>query len=137
MFYPKKNLLEKAAAIKRFEYLPLGKEFKKKQTGVAEKQYQGLNKLFKPDEIEESVTIKKEKLSIIGELTLMYDSKYSFSDYKNVRKYCDLSFMTKYDKLITFYYQLNEVWNLVPQTEKTKMRKRTVYKNADVYIIHC
>ena len=62
----------------------------------------------------------------------MYDSKYSFSDYKNVRKYCDLSFMTKYDKLITFYYQLNEVWNLVPQTEKTKMRKRTVYKNADV-----
>ena len=34
---PEKDLLAKAAALKRFEYLPLGKEFKK-QTSVAEKQ---------------------------------------------------------------------------------------------------
>ena len=33
---PDKALLEKAAALKIFEYLPLGKELKK-QTGVAEK----------------------------------------------------------------------------------------------------
>ena len=36
---PKKDLLEKAAAIKRFEYSLLGKELKR-QTNVAEKQYQ-------------------------------------------------------------------------------------------------
>ena len=34
-----KDLLEKAAAIKRFEYLPLG-EKSKAQTNAAEKQYQ-------------------------------------------------------------------------------------------------
>ena len=36
---PEKDLLEKATALKRFEYSPLGKE-SKKQTSVAEKQYQ-------------------------------------------------------------------------------------------------
>ena len=46
---PQKDLLEKVATMKRFEYSLLGKELKK-QTSVAEKQYQGLNKLFKPDE---------------------------------------------------------------------------------------
>ena len=35
---PDKDLPEKSAAIKRFEYSPLGKEWKK-QTSVAEKQY--------------------------------------------------------------------------------------------------
>ena len=37
MFYSKKDLLEKAAKMKRFEYFPLGKELKK-QTRLAEKQ---------------------------------------------------------------------------------------------------
>ena len=41
---PEKELLEKPAAIKRFEYSPLGK-LVKKQASVKEKQYQGLNKL--------------------------------------------------------------------------------------------
>ena len=34
MFYQKKNFLEKAAAVKGFEYLPLGKEIKG-QTDIA------------------------------------------------------------------------------------------------------
>ena len=51
-------MLEKAVALKRFEYSPLGNELKK-PTSVAEKQYQGLNKFFKPDKKEEPVTIKK------------------------------------------------------------------------------
>ena len=38
---PEKCLLQKAAALKRFEYSPLGKEMKK-QTSVAEKYYQKL-----------------------------------------------------------------------------------------------
>ena len=36
---PEKELLEKATALKRFEYSPLGKDLKA-QTSVAEKQYQ-------------------------------------------------------------------------------------------------
>ena len=45
MVLPEKGLLEKAAAIKRFEYSPLGKELKS-QTSAAEKQYQVLVKIF-------------------------------------------------------------------------------------------
>ena len=40
---------EKAVAIKRLEYLPLGSELNK-QVSVAGKQYQELNKLFKSSE---------------------------------------------------------------------------------------
>ena len=59
----------------------------KAQTSVAEKQYQGLNKLFKPDKEEEPVTIKKEKLTMTNKSKLVHDSKYSFNDYRNIRKY--------------------------------------------------
>ena len=38
---PETDLLEKAVAIKRFEYYSLGKELEK-QTSVVEKQYQNL-----------------------------------------------------------------------------------------------
>ena len=99
-----KNLLEKAATMKTFEYWPLCKELKA-QTSVAEKQYQRLNKLFKQDEKEGPVTIKKEKPVIISESKLMHDNKYSFNEYKNVRKYSDLSFTSKYYKLLWFYHR--------------------------------
>ena len=45
--------------------MPLGNELKN-QTSIAEKHYQGLNKLFKSEEKEEPVTTKKEKSAIIG-----------------------------------------------------------------------
>ena len=40
-----KELLEKDATMKRFEYSPLGKELKA-QTDIVKKQYQGLNKIY-------------------------------------------------------------------------------------------
>ena len=73
-------MLEKAAAFKRFEYSPLGSELKK-EVSVTEKQYRGLNKLFKSDKKEEEpVAIKKEKPAITSKSKLMHDGKYSFSD---------------------------------------------------------
>ena len=102
--------------MKRFEYSPLGKELKA-QASAAEKQYQVLNKIFKPDEKEEPVTIKIEKLKITNKSKLIYDSKYSFSDCKNVRKYYDLSRMTKYYKLLSFFHRLNVFRNLTSQIE--------------------
>ena len=78
-----KDLVEKAAALKRFEYSPLGKELKK-QINVAEKQYQNFDKIFKPNEIEQPVTIKKE---ITDKSSLFYDNKCSFIEFKNVGKY--------------------------------------------------
>ena len=59
----------------------------------------------------------------------MYGSKCSFKGYKNIRKYKDLSFTTKYDKLLSFYHRLNEFRNLIPRTEKTKIKKKNVYEN--------
>ena len=49
------NLLEKTSAIKRVEYLPLGKEIKA-QTDIAKKQYQKLDITFEFDK-----QIKKEE----------------------------------------------------------------------------
>ena len=60
----------------------------------------------------------------------MYDSKYSFSDYKNVRKCSDISLEPKYYKLVSFYYRLNEFRSSAPQAENTKIRKKNVFKNV-------
>ena len=61
---PKKDLLEKAAAIKSFKYSPLGKELKK-QNSVAEKQYQKFDNAFEYNEKEEDKTKKEVALSQI------------------------------------------------------------------------
>ena len=79
-------MLEKAAAMKRFQYSPLGKEVKK-QNSVAEKQYQEIDKIFNHDEKEEPITIKKEEPLKTDESSLVYDSKYIFSNYRNVGKH--------------------------------------------------
>ena len=51
----------------------------------------------------------------------MYDSKYSFIDYKNVRKYSEHFFTTTYDKMLSLYHSLNKFRNLNPGTEKTNI----------------
>ena len=51
---PEKGLLEKAAALKRFEYSLLGKELKP-QTSAADKQYQKLGKMFESNKNEEVI----------------------------------------------------------------------------------
>ena len=121
---PKKDLLQKAATLKRFQYSL------KAQTSVAEKQYQGLNKLFKPDEKEEPVATDIEKSEITNKSNLMYHNKYSFSEYRNFKKCSDFSFMTKYDRLLSFYHRLNNFRNLTPRIVKTKLKKKSVFKNA-------
>ena len=55
---PENDLLEKTAAIKRFEYSPLGRELKV-QTDIAEEQYQKFDDTFEFDKI-----IKKENSTI-------------------------------------------------------------------------
>ena len=58
---PEKELLEKAATIRRFEYSPLGSELIR-QTSIVEKQYQGLNKFYEFDKKEGNYeTIDKEE----------------------------------------------------------------------------
>ena len=71
---PEIDLGEKTAALKRFEYSPLGKELKN-QTSVAEKQYQKLDNTYESDKI-----IKKEKpkLENYSKSDLIYDANHSF-----------------------------------------------------------
>ena len=68
----------------------------------------------------------------------IYNTKYSFSGYKYVRKYKDLSFATKYDKFLSFYHGLIEFKNLIPRTKKLqKLKRRMCIKMLQFYIIHC
>ena len=80
--------------MKRFDYSPLGKELKK-QTSVAEKQYQSFDKVFNYAEREELVKIKKEGPLTTDKPKLVYDDKYSFSEYKNVEKYIEDEYKVK------------------------------------------
>ena len=127
---PEKDLLEKAATRKRFKYSPLCEELKK-QTSVNEKQYQSFDKIFNHDEKEETVTIKKKEPLKTDKSSLVYDSKYSFSEYRDVGKYYNLSFTTKYNSLLPFYHWLNEFRDFIPRIEKTRIQKKIVYNNAE------
>ena len=55
-----KDFLEKAAAIKRFEYSPLGEDLKK-QTNVAEKQYWKFYRVSESNKNEEDKTKNKKR----------------------------------------------------------------------------
>ena len=98
-------MLEKAATMKRFEYLPLGKELKA-QTDLAKKQYQKLDDAFKLDKIIKKEKPAPENYSISN---LIYNSKHTFYKY-----YCDskifnsLSLKSKYLFLCEFLHDLNK-----------------------------
>ena len=128
-----KDLLEKAATTKKFEYSPLGKELKK-QTSLAEKQYQSFDKVFNHDEKEEPVKIKKEGPLTTDESSLFYNNKYSFIEFKTVGKYMADSLLSRYffivnNYLASFKQQLKEFDKFTPRKLKTKAKKRTVYNN--------
>ena len=72
MFFTRKDLLEKAAAVKRLEYSPLDSELKK-QTDIDKKQHQRLDKLYDFDEtINEND--KKPTLKKYNKSDLIYNS---------------------------------------------------------------
>ena len=48
--------------------------------------------------------LKKEEPEIADKSNLIYDNKYSFSEYINFKKYSDLSFMRNCDRLLSFYH---------------------------------
>ena len=74
------KLLEKAAAIKRFEYSPLGKELK--NTSVAENQYQKFDKVFESNKKEED---KKKKSC--AKSNLMYKKYSTFCKNQNTKEF--------------------------------------------------
>ena len=115
---------------KKFEYSSLGKELKK-QTNVAEKQYQDFDKVFNHDEEEEPFKIEKEEPLKTAKSSLMYNSKYSFNELKNVGKYEDESLVSRYNNYLTpFKQRLKWFKKFTPRTVKTQNNKKIVYNNA-------
>ena len=82
---PEKDLLEKAATTKRFEYSPLGKE-PKAQTNIEKKQYQKLGNIFEFDQM-----IKKEKQTLenYSQSNLISNANHSFYKYYRDSKKCN------------------------------------------------
>ena len=84
-------MLEKAAAIKRFKYSQLGKGLKK-QTSVAEKQWQKLVNAFKSNKKEEFKTKSKRTRA---KSNLVYNNQFTFYEYHEAKKFAKRSFDLK------------------------------------------
>ena len=123
---PEKALLEKAAGMKRFEYLLLDKELKSKMD-IAKKQYQTLHKMYEIDEaINKKVTLKNYSTS-----DLVYEGNYSFyKNYRDTKKLDKLSLKSKHLFLVTFIYDLDKFTKLKTQKERTQKKKINVYNKA-------
>ena len=117
---PEKRLLEKAATMERFEYSPLEKE-SKAQTNITKKHYQKLDHTFDFDRI-----IKKEKSTLkkYNRSNLIYDSKYIFYVYHNIRNFNYLSQKSSISILFSFLSKLNNFNNINPQKWRTKEKNR-------------
>ena len=72
---PEKDLLQKAAAMKIFDYLLLGKEFKG-QTDITKKQNQGLGKNYEFD--EEALNKKRPTFKKYSKSDPLYDANLGF-----------------------------------------------------------
>ena len=94
----------------------------KKQTSVGEKQYQSFDTIFNNEEKEEPVKKQKKTSITTNKSSLVYDSNYSFSEYRNVVKYYNLSFTTKHGRFLSFDHGLKEFRNFASGTEKTKIK---------------
>ena len=121
---PEKDLLEKAATIKRFEYSPLDKELKA-QTDIAKKQYQKLDNTFTSDEI-----IKKERQALenYSKSNLIYNSKLSFYKYyRHSKKFHSVSLKSNYPFLPQCYKDLNKFKELKTIKQKTEKKTTNLY----------
>ena len=132
---PEKDLLEKAAAIERFKYSPLGKELKK-QSSVAEKQYQKLDNVF--DKKEEEKTKNKRYRA---KSNLVYNNYFTFYKYHNIKEFAKRFFNSKQndliefkDKLELFYHDTIEIKpNNEDQIQDFQKRKVVLATASELY----
>ena len=108
-FLPEKDLLEKAAAIKRSEYSSLGKELKM-QTSVSEKQYQKFDNAFEFNKKEE---VKTKNNRNCTKSNLVYNNYFTFYKCNTIKEFAKRSLDSKVnglrkfkDKLELFDYEI-------------------------------
>ena len=99
----KKTLLLESFALER---CCIGKiwKFTIRSTSVAEKQYQGFNKIFESGEKEELVTINKENSELTDESNLMYDNSIVLVNTEMIENIV-IFFSIKYVRLHSFYHR--------------------------------
>ena len=119
-------MLENTATTKCFEYSPSGKELKT-QTDIADKLYQGLDKIYQFNEtIKKKPTLKKR-----NKLALIYNNKYSFYKYyRDSKKIENLSLESKYSFLAKHYNDLDKFSKLKLQKQKTRKKKTNIYDTS-------
>ena len=119
-------MLENTATTKWFEYSPSGKELKT-QTDIADKLYQGLDKIYQFNEtLKKKPTLKKRNKS-----ALIYNNKYSFYKYyRDSKKIENLSLESKYSFLAKHYNDLDKFSKLKLQKQKTRKKKTNIYDTS-------
>ena len=108
----------------------------KKQTSVAEKQYQNFDKVFNHDENEQPVKNKGEESLTTDESNLFYDNKYNFREFKNFGKCEKESLESRYNNYLSLFKQrLKKIKRIYSSNSESKKRKKKiVYKSArDLY----
>ena len=119
-------MLEKIAGSKGFEYSLLGSELKK-QTDIAKKQYQGLDKIFSSNKdskhlneslIKEQTVAKKLPKKTCPKSNLIF-SIFSFYSYSHNEKFDSLSFKSKYSKLLWWFQKIQ-----LDKTNRIKQERR-------------
>ena len=119
---PEKDLPKKAAAIKEFKYFSSGNKLKK-QTSVAEKQYQIFDNIFEFNKKKE-----KSKRSRVKS-NLVYINYFTFYRYHNINEFAKGSF-SSFDlkefklKLGTFYYDIKEIKSNNKAREKNLKKQK-------------
>ena len=105
--------------MKRFEYLPLGKELKV-QTVITKKQYQKLDDTY---EFVKTIS-KKSTLKNYNKSDLIYNTNRIFYKYYlDSKKFDNLPFKSNHFFLYQFLNDIDKFSDLVPRNENTKKNK--------------
>ena len=80
-----------------------------------------MDKVFKHEKKQEPGKVKKEEPLTAAELSIFYNNKYSFIEFKNNGKYMDDSLLLRYNNyLAPFKQQLEKFNKFTPRKSKTK-----------------
>ena len=80
----------------------------KKQTDIAKKQCQVLEKIHISDKKGDEIINKKSKFKKYKRANIVYSNNYIFYEYDGINKFNCLSFDSKYD-LVRFCQNLNKL----------------------------
>ena len=125
-----KDLLEKAAATKRFEYSPLGKELKA-QTSAAKKQYQKLDKVFEYNK-------KEKKLKSRVKSNLIYSKEFTFYKYHTTKQFAKLSwskgnYLIEFKDILELFYDDTEKIKRNNEDQKKDLEKNVAINTASKF----